>query len=163
MKAFDESHWIEAGQPNAPLMYVVVDPGCQYCKNMWKAMRGPISAGLVRVRLIISTPLGAGSVVNAVTILSSSDPIAVWDTLVEEGKIKTLAADDSKATMGRQLLAINNQMRIMNLDSVGVRGVPLLFYRDRATGKLGYLLGIKAPEVESLVASVLDIHDGGLK
>ena len=41
---------IEEGDPDAPLVYVFIDPYCTYCHQQWRLLRQPVAAGALRVR-----------------------------------------------------------------------------------------------------------------
>ena len=74
----EESNWIPLGDPNAPIIYTVVDPQCPHCHQFLTDLRDNyIKNGRLQVRLI---PIGLREETRAQAafLLAAPDPESSW-------------------------------------------------------------------------------------
>jgi hypothetical protein len=130
---------IDFGPPDAPAMFVFVDPRCPYSLAHWHLLdTGPLTAGAVRVRLILVSVLGNPSTTDAITILSSPDPAAAWRQHVAAAASQSAAGQaagapptspppQTRTTAGARALHINDGLAA----DWGITTVPYTAYQSR--------------------------------
>lgn len=128
-----DTKWIAQGaKVPRHVVYVVIDPNCPYCHELWTKLQPRFGKGL-QVRYVMVAFLAPSSPGKAAAILEARDPVAAltlneknWGSLPEDfgGGIKPLPAA-SEAT--KQALEKNSQV----IHDAGVIGTPGLIYRDR--------------------------------
>ncbi len=87
---------VVVGQEGKPLVLMLVDPHCQFCKATWGELYEPITKGQLRIKLV---PIGAEGSENekyAAKFLRSSDPLNTWNKFVNGDK-SVLAGDPPAA------------------------------------------------------------------
>lgn len=130
--------YIGFGEASAPIIYVIVDPNCPYCKSYWRDLAGDaLAAGRLQVRLVPVAVLGEDSADKAARLLSDDDPHGAWEALVA-GDSSALDQPASAHAMAA-IEANRSLMRRWNLE-----GVPFSIYRGHAGGDVKLLQG--APE-----------------
>lgn len=78
-KSLEKSTWIQDGNPDAPkTIYVFSDVNCPYCHTFWKQARPWVDSGKVQLRHIMVGVIRESSQAQAATILSASDPVALF-------------------------------------------------------------------------------------
>lgn len=78
-KSLEKSTWIQDGNPDAPkTIYVFSDVNCPYCHTFWKQARPWVDSGKVQLRHIMVGVIRESSKAQAATILSASDPVALF-------------------------------------------------------------------------------------
>jgi thiol:disulfide interchange protein DsbG len=127
------STWVSQG-PTDPqhLIYVVMDPNCPYCHDLWTLLKARYAKGL-QVRYVMVGFIAANSPGKAAAILEAPDPSQAldqnesnWGHLPDDlgGGIKPKAEMTPDTGMS---LMVNAQL----ISSIGVVGTPALIYRDR--------------------------------
>ena len=114
---------IEEGQAGAPLVYIFIDPYCQYCHQQWSILREKVRQGRLHVRWV------------PVAVLSRSQgDLGVVQGLLDDPRPGTLAAwmrhqrirsHDSEAA--KRALGLNMAL----FQALRVSSVPALVYKDR--------------------------------
>ena len=139
----EKSHWIADGSGKAPrIVYVLTDPNCPDCNQLWSDARPWVNAGKVQLRHImvgILTPTSAG---KAAALLTSKDPataLADYEQANMAANAKVMAAGRPKPLedygikpMGKipaaaqAKLDANEQL----MRSLQLRATPALIWRD---------------------------------
>ncbi len=114
---------VVVGQEGKPLVLMLVDPHCQFCKATWNELYEPLTKGQLRVKLI---PIGAEGSENekyAAKFLRSSDPLNTWNKFV--GGDKSVLAGDPPAsdlTVVRATMAMVLNWKIQATPYIVYRG-----------------------------------------
>ncbi len=138
-------------------LYVVFDPNCPYCHQLYDDLRPYVARGQVAVSWIVVGFLGPSSLPKAAAILQARDPLAAlrsnearysFPRHGEGGGGVAPAATIAPATRAR--LARNLDM----LRRIHVFGVPVMVWRG-TDGEARLMLGeVKASQLSELVALV---------
>lgn len=125
LSEFEQAHWIEAGRAEAPLLYMIVDPRCPYCKQMWNQLnRDYVATGALRIRLIPVAALGDESGRLAGVMMAAADPLAVWGDFVA-GRLPASTAQGTAAS--EDAVAQNTEL----LQRWKITGTPFSAFRGR--------------------------------
>ena len=133
------------GAADLPVLYVVADPRCPYCKALWQNLATNIlPQGKVQVHLIPVGIIGPDSAPIATQILSSKDPIATWGRFVAgNGSTDMLNA---ATPSGAAALQSNHDF----IHKWKITGVPFSFYRNSA----GKVMVISGEGIDNVVADM---------
>ena len=129
IRAVEATAWFSLGREGAPVVYMLADPQCPHCHNVWAQLRPRIEAGEIMVKIILVGAL-PGSEERAISILSRSEPGRAW--LAGEGSTNARVAPPPPET-SRQFQVAQRLLRA-NLDfarEAGIKGTPWLAYVDR--------------------------------
>jgi len=129
VRAAEATAWFSLGRDGAPVVYMLADPQCPHCHNVWAQLRPRIEAGEIMVKIILVGAL-PGSEERAISILSRSEPGRAW--LAGEGSTNARVAPPPAET-SRQFQMAQRLLRA-NLDfarEMGIRGTPWLAYVGR--------------------------------
>ncbi|MBI1273815.1 MAG: hypothetical protein GC131_07005 [Alphaproteobacteria bacterium] len=121
------------GEATAPLLMMVVDPRCPYCKETWRALRDVVSVGGLRVKLI---PIGAQGSENereAAVFLRAETPLATWNAFIDDDK--SVLAGEATDRAIQQVRANGGIVLRWKIEHT-----PYLVYRD-ASGKVKIVVG----------------------
>jgi protein-disulfide isomerase len=142
---FQTSAGVMLGQPDKPLLLMLVDPLCLHCKATWGALKDHVAAGDLRVRLLPIGPEGSERERMAARLLRVPDPLKTWNKF-EEGDQSVLAGDAPI----NDLAAVRTTMAmVMNWK---ITATPYLVYRGK-DGKIKVVQG----EPEKIAAVLADI------
>lgn len=122
MNDFLSAAGVVVGQEGKPLVLMLVDPQCQFCKATWGELYEPIKKGVLRVKLI---PIGAEGSENekqAAKFLRVSDPLNNWNKFV--GGDKSVLAGDPPAA---DLTAVRSNMGMVA--TWKIQATPYIVYR----------------------------------
>ena len=141
---FENSNWITLGNPQAPAIYVVIDPQCPHCHAFLQDLRAPvIESGLLQVRLV---PIGLRPETEAQSafLLAAPDPSGAWFAHLD-GDTAALPAPADINTQGvKHNLAV---IQTWQLDAT-----PFTIYRDRA-GEVKLIRG-RADNIEQIISDI---------
>lgn len=74
------THWREIGRASAPMVYMIIDLDCPYCKQAWTALRQPVMDGAIRLRVVpVSILSTSTSRPRGAAFLMAPDPTAALD------------------------------------------------------------------------------------
>lgn len=122
MNDFLSAAGVVVGQDAKPLVLMLVDPQCQFCKATWAELYEPIKKGVLRVKLI---PIGAEGSENekqAAKFLRVSDPLNIWNKFVSGDK-SVLSGDPPAA----DLTAVRSNMSMVS--TWKIQATPYIVYR----------------------------------
>lgn len=112
---------------NAPLLYMIADPRCPFCKDTWKELRDSVEAGKLRVRLVPLDKTGKQGTENeklAALFLRTPQPLDVWNKLADGDAAALTGEADATA-----LKAVQNNFAM--LEKWKFQYVPFLIYRAK--------------------------------
>ncbi len=126
-----QAHWIEQGDPNAPQkMYVVIDPNCIFCHELFNELQPLIANKTVCVRWIIIGAIRPSSPDRAQAIFTAEDPLAAliyneanFKAEIEEGGIPA-ALSVSKEAMD------NYEKNMRFVIQIQLNMTPIVFFFD---------------------------------
>jgi len=112
---------IEEGDPDAPLVYVFIDPYCAYCHQQWRLLRQPVAAGALRVRWAPVVVLDASKrqLPQVLGLLHATDAAAL-------ARWMTQRRVASRTDVPAKLALMRNQALFSRLQA---NQVPALLYR----------------------------------
>lgn len=145
MSDFINAAGVTVGQDGKPLVLMLVDPQCQFCKATWKELYEPITKGVLRVKLV---PIGAEGSENekqAARFLRVSDPLNSWNKFVNGDK-DVLAGDPATP----ELLAVRATMGMVL--SWKIQATPYLVYRG-SDGRVKVVQG-KPDKIATVLADL---------
>ena len=130
-KSIQKTAWIQDGKNSAPhKMYVVMDPNCRFCHDVYERTRALVNNGQLAIRWIIVGVIKPSSKDKAYAIFDANDPLkaiaqneATFNTAQEEGGI-TPELNPSKLAQAK--VAHNTEFMINNKLIV----TPVIFYRN---------------------------------
>ena len=147
--------WIQQGSPTAlHQLYIVFDPNCTYCHQLFEALQPLIAKGDVSVRWIPVAFLKPSSNGRVYALLSSADPLqmlkqneADFNEQTEDGGVPPLSNPSS--TVQQQL-----QNNMAFLTEAQINATPALLYKTKpGTAKLD--IGIaNSAKLEDFVRSI---------
>ncbi len=70
--------WIAFGESAGREVTVFMDPNCDHCHNLFKALQPYVAANKIYLRVIPVVVIGENSRTDNINILSAADPQAVW-------------------------------------------------------------------------------------
>jgi len=129
IRAAEDTAWFSLGREGAPVVYMLADPQCPHCHNVWSQLRPRIEAGEIMVKIILVGAL-PGSEERAISILSRPEPGRAW--LAGEGSTNARVAPPPPEN-SRQFQVAQRLLRA-NLDfarEAGIKGTPWLAYVGR--------------------------------
>lgn len=137
------ANWVALGQPDAPLIYMIIDPQCPYCHEFMKTLRPEILAGKIQVRMI---PVGFKDDTRAQAALLLAVPNA------QDRWFKHLDGDTAAlpVTPGINEQGVERNMAIMQSWKLNV--TPLSFYRAR-DNKIKIIQG-RAKDLKALLGDL---------
>jgi hypothetical protein len=124
---------ITIGAAGAPVLYMVMDPGCPHCKATWRALRDMVFKNALQIRLI---PIGAADTDHeraAAVLLHTADPLNAWDKYVG-GDQSQLAGTPDPAMVAA--VRVNGAL----VDSWHIDTTPYLAWRGK-DGKVKIMRG----------------------
>jgi protein-disulfide isomerase len=129
IRAAESTAWFSLGREGAPVVYMLADPQCPHCHNVWAQLRPRIEAGEIMVKIILVGAL-PGSEERAISILSRPEPGRAW--LAGEGSTNARVAppppeNSRQFQMAQRLLRANLEFA----REVGIKGTPWLAYVGR--------------------------------
>lgn len=136
-RKLEAATWVRDGREGAGrIVYVITDPGCQWCHRFWEASRPWVQAGKVQVRHVLVGIVRPDSARKAATILNAQDPAAA----IEQNELAfrrggIFPAPEVDAAVQR---ALDGNLQLMR--ELGFRGTPALVYRN-ASGDVEKLAG----------------------
>lgn len=133
------------GPEGKPLILMLVDPQCQFCKATWNELYEPLTKGLIRIKLIPIGPEGSDNEKQAAKFLRVNNPIQAWHKFV--GGDKAVLSGDVTST---DLNAVRNNMAmVLNWK---IQATPYIAYRG-ADGKVKVVQG-KPEKVANILADL---------
>lgn len=143
------SHFIVGDNEKAPLLYLVVDPRCEYCHALWHEVRPYVLSGKIRAMIILSSAKGgAASLDDAAQILSSHKAGSLWMNGVGNNPaapvpMLTQPSDEHYQAYYRAVETSNNRFLQKYAPAVisGSTGVPLSMFvsKNKVYGYMGTL------------------------
>lgn len=129
VRAAEATAWFSLGREGASVVYLLADPQCPHCHNVWAQLRPRVEAGEIMVKVILVGGL-PGSEERAISILSRPEPGRAW--FAGEGSTPARVAPPPAETsrpfqVARRLLHANLEFA----REMGVRGTPWLAYVAR--------------------------------
>jgi protein-disulfide isomerase len=126
-----KTYWIEQGDPTAPQkMYVVIDPNCIFCHELFNELQPLITDKKVCVRWIIIGAIRPSSPDRAQAIFTAKDPLAAliynesnFKEEIEEGGIPA-ALSVSKEAMD------NYEKNMRFIIQIQLNMTPIVFFFD---------------------------------
>jgi len=142
----EHAHWVRLGAANAPYLYLVLNPACPHCQDLWKKLQPAVKAGTLQVRIVPfgSDPVNVGPG-NA--LLSVDNPAEAWQGYVE-GTPGALGKDKEKPA-GAEKFKDNTLLCKRWIQTK----MPFVMYRKLADGTLNAIVG--EPENVMLVQADL--------
>lgn len=152
-QALEHTHYIAEGS-RGPVVYLFMDPNCPYCHQLFSWLQNPVSAGQMRLRVILVGYLIPGnSDAKAASILAAKDPLRALKAnedgfRVRDGQPEGAAplADASTLAKMRPILERNyrflqgKQSLLPGSAPEGYATVPFLVYREK--GAVHYVVGL---------------------
>jgi len=137
--------WVEQGPANAPhKAYIVFDPNCIYCHQLFNALQTQISSGQLAVRWIPVGFLKSSSAGKAYAILSAQNPLQAlqkneqnFNESIEEGGIAPLK-NPSQAIKNE----FNKNMQFMVQNQI--TATPVILYKN-GSGTPKSVMGLPDP------------------
>lgn len=118
----ENSNWVRAGYPSAPVIYTIIDPRCPHCHAMIQDMRsqGVIDRGAVQLRII---PVGFSdaSEKQAAYLLASPDP--------QDHLFRHLDGDEAALPVRDQINVQGVRRNLSMMQAWKFDVTPMLFYR----------------------------------
>lgn len=115
---------INIGNPQAPLLFMIMDPDCPHCQATWKALHANIvDKKNLQIRMI---PIGrdeAGEQ-RAAKLFEISDLVGAWDKYIAGDKSQLAGTPDPK------FLAVVRANHVL-IDSWKIKETPYLAYRAK--------------------------------
>lgn len=137
--ALEGAAYISDGQLYAPkVVYVFIDPNCDHCHSLWRAVRPWVDAGQLQLRHIPVGFLAPDSSVKAALLLSSPKPcdsLGKMAGVITTGPAIKPEAIASEYWLGR--VRFNGEL----MKSLGVTGTPTLIKRNQ-DGSTSALVGM---------------------
>lgn len=99
--------WIAFGADTGREVTVFMDPNCDHCHNLFKALQPYANSNRIFLRVIPTVVMGDQSRVDNINILSSADPQAVWTAKINGQPVPAPAAINPQAEAS---LAKNNSL-----------------------------------------------------
>ncbi len=124
--------YLKYGPDTLPPLYVVMDPRCHYCHDLYETISSKYRDKL-QLRVIPVGILSEESIKEAEKIVSASDPTKTWDE-IEQGNQSDLGAITSD---GSSKIANNGKL----VSDWKFQGTPTCVYRNKA-GKVKLVVGI---------------------
>lgn len=150
-----QSSWIaEGGASPRHVIYLLVDPNCPYCHDLWLRLEPRLKEG-TQVRVILLAIISPTSLGKAAAILQSRDPGRAWRE--NESRWRAVGGDVNSGgiapaaaiTPQTQTELDKNQDLITRLPFAGT---PALFYRD-PSGRGYQINGVpSAAELDAVLA-----------
>ncbi|MDF2940893.1 MAG: hypothetical protein K0R66_1535 [Gammaproteobacteria bacterium] len=134
--------WVEQGSPQAPhKAYIVIDPNCVYCNQLYKTLAPQIASGQLAVRWIPVGFLKSSSPGKVYAILSAQNPVQAlqkneqnFNQSIEEGGI-TPVKNPPQAIKDQ----FNKNMQFMVQNQITV--TPVILYKN-ANGTPKSVMGL---------------------
>jgi hypothetical protein len=136
------------GNVSSPELLMVMDPHCLHCQATWKVLRDPVFKGTMHIRMIPIGPPDSDNERAAAVLLSSGDPLNMWDKYVG-GDHSVLAGTPSATAL--TAVRANHQV----IDSWSIQDTPYLVYRAK-DGKVKVVVG--EPDKVSAVLSDMGLQ-----
>lgn len=148
--------YIEEGNKDAPLFYIIHDPWCPVCHNFFKESRELVRDGKVRIRWVTVFGLGphggfAGrsSFDAGYRILAAKDPVKAF----VEYESKNILPDVSNVPMNQELLKkMKFNIDVTHFVLNGTQLTPSVIWRGKS-GLLGLKAGLSAKGMGEIAAS----------
>jgi hypothetical protein len=128
-----KANGITVGAAGAPLLYMVVDPGCPHCKATWKVLRDMVFKNALQIRLIPIGTLDSDRERAAAVFLHTADPLNAWDKYAGGDQSQLAGAPDPAL-----LAAVRANGAL--IDSWHIDTTPYLAWRGK-DGKVKILRG----------------------
>ncbi|MFM0265572.1 thiol:disulfide interchange protein DsbG [Paraburkholderia sediminicola] len=112
-------NWLEEGTGDN-VMYVVFDPNCPYCRQLWSSLRPAVQSGKVRVRWLPVAILAESSKGLAAALYASKAPAQTMQQLVNH--MLTPVKPSREATL-------STSYNLLLLRDVGFTSVPTILFR----------------------------------
>ena len=144
LATLETSNWIPLGRPQAPVLYMFIDPQCPYCKAFMADLRkNYIDNGLVQAR-IIPVGLHDDTRAQAAFLLAASDPQKLW--------YRHLDGDAAALPVMPGINEQGVQRNLAIMQSWKFNVTPLAVYRAR-DGAVKIIQG-RAKDVAALIADL---------
>jgi len=109
------SHWLSYGKPGSPVVYMVADPECPYCRTAWPPLLQMSRENKIELRVIpVGFIHGQASMASLTSILSAPSPARAWDTVESGGSIAGAAPSDSVASLIRDNHAFTSRFGLQS-------------------------------------------------
>lgn len=139
------SSFIQFGSENAPVLYMIADAHCPFCKKYWKELEPFVDSGMLQVRVIPVGILGDASVETGAQILSQIDKQGAWMKVANDNFEPTGSNPTAEA---KEMIDINTKiMQNWNMSST-----PFSIYQDKF-GKVLMLRGY-TQDIQKIVDQV---------
>lgn len=146
-KGLTETSYFTLGKVGAPLLYLIVDPTCSYCKSFWKELNEPyVKNNEIELRVVPTGVLSADGEHLATLILGAKNPLDLWKAAADNDVTAFAGlteSDEAKKKHERNLTFAKNWQ---------IKGVPYAVYKDRS-GKVQVMYG-RPKDVGALVQSL---------
>lgn len=142
---FMASRWIVVGDGKAPIVFMVVDPQCGYCKSAWVDLLPSVQQGKIQLRLIPVGFLGQESQRLAGKLFEVEKPGEAWNAIAR-GKPHEVVGEPNE----QSLASLETNRRL--LGRWNIRVTPFLVYRS-GDGAVKVVAGTPDP-VSSLLEDV---------
>ena len=140
---------VEEGNANAPLLYVVADPNCPYCKQLHDIADRDLREGRVRIRWVLTSTLGHDGKSEAIYSIDKRIPGQGAEMLRQY----YMGMGDEKPEYdedGARSVAKANRY----FQDMGIKGTPFIMYRTRS-GNISMHMGAPEKKVFEQIVSTL--------
>ena len=143
--AFGAATFIHQGSARAPLVYVLFDPACAHCAQLYRDLAPRVAAEEVAVRWIPVNTLGDGEAAArlADAARQGQGDSALAAALAPVGEADSATAATPASPAGFAAVANNQQL----FEALGASGTPQLFYQAKS-GSFQLVRG--APDADEL-------------
>jgi protein-disulfide isomerase len=144
-KQVQSSTFIKFGSDKAPPLYVIMDPRCHYCHDLYVSLTGKyIANNAMQLRVIPVGILGDDSNKEAAQVVSSPDSANLW------AKIEQYNVGDLPPVAPGANAKIEKNHDIMS--DWNLTGTPSIIYRTK-DGKVKVVLGVPQ-DIDAIVADL---------
>jgi hypothetical protein len=130
----EHSNWLRMGATNAPYLYMVFNPTCPDCQDLWKKLAPSVKEGKLQVRLVPfgSDPVNVGP---GGALMSVDNPMQAWQDFVAGNK-EALGKDKIKPEGAKKFEENTKLCKVW----VQVK-MPFVLYRKLSDGALNAIVG----------------------
>jgi len=124
LQALQTAAGVNIGAASAPRLSMVVDPNCPHCQAAWRALRDPVFASKLQIRLVPIGEVDPDSERAAAQLLGSANPLEAWDKYIGGDHNQLAGTPD-----GIRLTAVHNNRLLV--DAWHIQMTPYMVYRAK--------------------------------
>jgi len=125
MQALQNAAGVDVGSASAPKLFMVVDPNCPHCHEVWKELRAAVYGGKLQIRLVPIGAFGPESERASAQLLHVGNPLDVWDKYIAGDQNQLAGTPDAAAIAAIQA---NHAL----IDAWHIQMTPYLIYRAKS-------------------------------